>query len=60
MPKAGNSGYEVENNVAKMSEAEISKGTQEDSGSSAGMLTKSENDIIHPCKTDVMCWKAHS
>lgn len=43
-----------------MSEAEISKGTPEDSGSSAGMLTKSENDIIHPCKTDVMCCKAHS
>nr|XP_034332218.1 uncharacterized protein LOC105325768 isoform X1 [Crassostrea gigas] len=33
---AGNSSYEIENNVAKASEAEISKGTPEDGGSSAG------------------------
>lgn len=43
MPKApaGNSSYEVENNVAKASEAEISKGMPEDGGSSAGTQTKS-------------------
>eukprot|EP00105_Crassostrea_gigas_P008996 XP_011423764.1 PREDICTED: uncharacterized protein LOC105325768 isoform X2 [Crassostrea gigas] len=33
---AGNSSYEIENNVAKASEAEISKGTPEEGGSSAG------------------------
>lgn len=53
VPKApaANSSYEVENNVAKTSEAEISKGTSEDGGSSAGTQTKSlREQNLHPCK----------
>lgn len=47
---AGNSSYEIENNVAKASEAEISKGTPEEGGSSAGTQTKSFRKRNHPCE----------